>query len=46
MPQDDVFCRAPLLHEEIHVFVLRQDGGSPFVGFKTYPADSMATPLE
>ncbi len=46
LAQENVFCRATLQHEEIHVFVFSQDGDSPFVGFKTYPADGMAALLK
>lgn len=46
MAQDDVFCRATLRHDEIHVFVFSTEGDNPFVGFKSFPADGISALLE
>ncbi|WP_113912743.1 hypothetical protein [Roseovarius dicentrarchi] len=46
LAQDNVFCRATLRHEEIHVFAFSEDGDQVFVGFKTYPADGLGALLK
>ena len=38
LPQENAFCRASILHEEIHVFVFSLDGDSPMIGFKSFEA--------
>jgi hypothetical protein len=38
LAQGDVFCRATLAHDEIHVFVFAIDGDSPMVGYASYDA--------
>lgn len=42
---ENVFCRATLHHEELHVFVFSFDGDSPMVGFQTFPAEGIETLL-
>ncbi|MFX0540393.1 hypothetical protein ACEWPM_001495 [Roseovarius sp. S4756] len=46
LAEEGVFCRATLRHDEIHVFVFRDEGESLLTGFKSYPADGLATLLE
>ncbi len=45
LAQEDVFCRATLRHEEIHVFAFDNDGENLFAGFKSYPADGLTALL-
>ncbi len=35
---ENVFCRATLANEELHVFAFSIDGDSPLVGFASYDA--------
>ncbi|MCI2393502.1 hypothetical protein [Aliiroseovarius sediminis] len=45
LAQENAFCRASILHEQIHVFVFSYDGDSPMVGFATFEADGIETLL-
>ncbi len=45
LAKQDTFCRASILHEEIHVFAFSLDGDSPLVGFKSYEASGVETLL-
>lgn len=38
---DDVFCRATLAHEEVHVFAFRATGDSHLAGFASYEATEL-----
>ncbi|MGC1502868.1 MAG: hypothetical protein WA782_01885 [Sulfitobacter sp.] len=40
--QKDVFCRATLSEDQIHVFVFSFEGDSPLVAFDSFNADSLA----
>lgn len=42
---ENVFCRATLHHEELHVFAFTYDGDSPLVGFKTFSAQGIGSLL-
>ena len=39
---EDVFCRATLASDMIHVFVFSLEGDSPLVGFASYDPESLA----
>lgn len=41
----DVFCRATLANEQIHVFVFSQTGESPLVAFSSFDAEALTTLL-
>ncbi len=41
----DVFCRATMAHDQIHVFVFSQAGESPLVGFASFDAEALTTLL-
>ncbi|HEY9039381.1 MAG TPA: hypothetical protein VIN05_10630 [Roseovarius sp.] len=45
LAQENVFCRATLRHDEIHVFAFSNDGENLFTGFKSYPADGLVALL-
>ena len=45
LAQENVFCRATLRHDEIHVFAFSNDGENLFAGFKSYPADGLVALL-
>jgi len=36
MPQENVFCRAAILHDALHVYAFRDDGSAEYVAMKTY----------
>ncbi|QYX58334.1 hypothetical protein K1T73_08250 [Roseovarius sp. SCSIO 43702] len=38
---EDVFCRATLNHDEIHVFVFERGGDNALVGFGSFPAEGL-----
>ncbi|MCQ0092778.1 hypothetical protein [Roseovarius sp. M141] len=46
LAQKNVFCRATLRHDDIHVFAFSNDGENLFVGFKSYTADGLAALLQ
>lgn len=46
LAQEDVFCRATMRHEEIHVFAFHNEGENLFAGFKSYPADGLSALLK
>lgn len=39
------FCRAAMLHDEIHVFAFSEEGDQPMVGFRSWPVDRIAAQL-
>ena len=43
---EDIFCRATLASDAIHVFAFTEDNDSPLVGFATFETDSMAELLK
>lgn len=45
LAQQDIFCRASIHHEEIHVFAFSLDDDSPLVGFKSYSAEGVESLL-
>ena len=46
LAQENTFCRASILHEQVHVFVFSYDGDSPMVGFGSFAADGIAALLK
>ncbi|WP_300030793.1 hypothetical protein [uncultured Roseobacter sp.] len=41
MAGEDIFCRATLAHEELHIFAFATDGDSPLVGFASFDAERL-----
>lgn len=41
LAQEDTFCRASILHEQVHVFVFSLQGESPLVGFASFDVDGI-----
>jgi hypothetical protein len=42
LPQIDSFCRATVLHEELHVFAFSTEGNNLMIGFTSYAAENLA----
>ena len=42
LPQLDSFCRATVLHNEIHIFAFSTEGDSPMIGFNSHAAENLA----
>ncbi|QIE44338.1 hypothetical protein G5B38_01640 [Pseudohalocynthiibacter aestuariivivens] len=45
LAEDDVFCRATLQHEEIHVFAFSTQGDNPLVSVTSFSAEGMTALL-
>tara|TARA_R110002094_G_scaffold221192_2_gene195030 strand:- start:628 stop:909 length:282 start_codon:yes stop_codon:yes gene_type:complete len=41
LAQEDVFCRATLADDMLHVFAFSLDDNSPLVGFRSFELDSL-----
>lgn len=43
LPQEESFCRASILNEEIHIFAFSLNDDSPMVGFASFSAHGLDT---
>ena len=46
MAAENVFCRATLNHDEIHVFAFLDEGETPLVGVEHFPAEGLSDLLD